>query len=115
MAVQMLSPKKITQYFTTVLILPAILLSACSEKSEYGETSDFEKLGASCQNTIGDTSAPTISELSPSDNSTNVPVASKIVVTFSDAMLAHSITTNTADTNCSGSLQLSSDDFSTCI
>ena len=111
----MYSPKKITQYFTAVLILPAILLSACSEKSEYGEASDYEKLGASCQNSTGDTSAPTIAELSPSDNSTNVPVASKIVVTFSDAMLPYSVTTNTADTKCSGSLQLSSDNFSTCI
>ena len=111
----MFSPKKITQYFTTVLILPAILLSTCSEKSEYGDASDYEKLGASCVNSTGDTTAPTISELSPSDNSTNVPVASKVVVTFSDEMLAYSITTNTADTKCSGSLQLSSDNFSTCI
>ena len=115
MAVQMLSPKKFALCFTAVLILSAIFLSTCSEKSEYGDASDYEKLGASCQNSTGDTSAPTISELSPSDNSTNVPVASKIVVTFSDAMLPYSVTTNTADTKCSGSLQLSSDDFSTCI
>ena len=114
-AVQMFSPKKITQYFTTVLILPVILLSTCSEKSEYGDARDYEKLGASCANSTEDTSSPTISELIPSDNSTNTPVASKIVVTFSDAMLAYSITTNTADTKCSGSFQLSSDDFSTCI
>lgn len=111
----MFSPKKITQYFTTVLILPVILLSTCSEKSEYGDASDYEKLGASCANSTGDTTGPTISELIPSDNSTNVPVANKIVVMFSDAMLAYSITTNTADTKCSGSFQLSSDDFSTCI
>tara|TARA_B100000315_G_scaffold191311_1_gene181508 strand:- start:142 stop:1734 length:1593 start_codon:yes stop_codon:yes gene_type:complete len=114
-AVKMFSPKKITQYFITVLILLAILLSTCSEKSEYGDASDYEKLGAICVNSTGDTTAPTISELSPSDNSTNVPVASKVVVTFSDEMLAYSITTNTADTKCSGSFQLSSDNFSTCI
>jgi len=111
----MLSSKKIALYFTAVLILPAIFLSTCSETSEYGEASDYEKLGADCQNSTEDTSAPTISELTPSDNSTNTPVASKIVVTFSDAMLVYSVTTNTADTKCSGSLQLSSDNFSTCI
>ena len=111
----MFTPKKFALYFTAVLILSAIFLSTCSEKSEYGEASDYEKLGADCQNSTGDTSAPTISELSPSDNSTNTPVASKIVVTFSDTMLAYSVTTNTADTKCSGSLQLSSDNFSTCI
>jgi len=115
MAFQMLSPKEFALYFTAVLILSAIFLSTCSEKSEYGEASDYEKLGASCQNSAGDTSSPTISELTPSDNSTNVPVASKIVVTFSDAMLAYSVNTNTADTKCSGSLQLSSDNFSSCI
>jgi len=115
MAVQMVSPKKFTLYFTAVLLLSAIFLSTCSEESEYGEASDYEKLGADCVNSKGDSSAPTISELSPADNSTNTPVASKIVVTFSDAMLAYSITTNTADTKCTGSLQLSSDDFSTCI
>ena len=115
MAFQMFPPKIFALYFIAVLILSSILLSTCSEKSEYGEASDYEKLGARCVNSTGDTSAPTISKLIPSDNSTNVPVASKIVVTFSDAMLAHSITTNTADTKCSGSFQLSSDDFSTCI
>ena len=103
MEVQMLSPKKFALCFTVVLMLSAIFLSTCSEKSEYGDASDYEKLGASCQNSIADTSAPTISELSPSDNSTNVPIASKIVVTFSDAMLPYSVTTNTADTKCSGS------------
>jgi len=113
--VQMFSPNKFSLYFIAVLILSAILLSTCSETSEYGEASDYEKLGADCLNTTGDTTAPIVSELSPSDNSTNVPVASKVVVTFSDAMLEHSVTTNTADTKCSGSLQLSSDDFSTCI
>jgi len=111
----MLSPKEFTLYFVSVLILSAIFLSTCSETSEYGEASDYEKLGASCVNSSGDTSAPTISELIPADNSTNVPVASKIVVEFSDAMLPYSVTTNTADTKCSGSLQLSTDNFSTCI
>jgi len=111
----MRSPKKVALYFTAVLILSVMFLSTCSEKSEFGEASDYEKLGASCQNSAGDTSAPTISELSPSDNSSNVPVASKVIVTFSDAMLPYSVTTNTADTKCSGSLQLSSDNFSTCI
>ena len=115
MAFQMFPPKIFALYFIVVLIPSSILLSTCSETSEYGEASDYEKLGASCVNSTGDSSAPTISKLIPSDNSTNVPVASKIVVTFSDAMLEHSITTNTADTKCSGSFQLSSDDFSTCI
>ena len=94
----MFSPKKITQYFTTFLILPTILLSTCSDKSEYGDASDYEKLGASCVNTTGDTTEPTFT-LSPSDNATNVPIVSKIVVTFSDEMLENSITTNTSNSS----------------
>ena len=55
----MFSPKNFPQYFTAVLILTSILLSTCSETSEYGEASDYEKLGAA------DTISPTITELSP--------------------------------------------------
>ena len=65
----MYSPKKITQYFTAVLILSAIFLSTCSETSEYGDASDYEKLGAA------DTFSPTITELSPADNSSDIAVS----------------------------------------
>ena len=107
-AVKMFSPKKITQYFTAVLILPAILLSTCSEKSEYGDASDYEKLGAS------DRISPTITSVSPVDNSSDVTVSTSIAVTFNEKISTATVTTNTSDTNCSGSFQLSSDNFSSC-
>ena len=105
----MFSPKKITQYFTAVLILPAILLSTCSEKSEYGEASDYEKLGAS------DLISPTITSVSPTDNSSDVTVSTTITATLSEKISTGTVTTNTSDTTCSGSFQLSSDNFSSCI
>jgi len=105
----MLSPNKFALYFIIVLILSAIFLSTCSEKSEYGEASDYEKLGAT------DTFSPTITELSPTDNSTDVTVSTTIAATFSEKISTDTVTTNTSDTTCSGSFQLSSDNFSSCI
>ena len=41
----MFSPKLLNPFCTLVLILTAFCLSNCSDKSEYGEASDYEKLG----------------------------------------------------------------------
>ena len=41
----MFSPKQLNPFCTLVLILTAFCLSNCSDKSEYGEASDYEKLG----------------------------------------------------------------------
>jgi hypothetical protein len=92
------------------------LLSSCSERSEYGETSDYEKLGAPCiASASADVTAPTVSSVSPTDNSTYNSPATTVAVTFSENMETGSVTTNTNDTTCSGSFQLSSDNFTTCI
>ena len=42
----MFSHKQFNPFFKLVLVLTAICLSNCSDKSEYGEASDYEKLGA---------------------------------------------------------------------
>ena len=62
-----------------------------------------------------DTNAPTVSSTSPTDNLSSVSISENISVTFSESMKTTSITTNTSDTSCSGSLQLSSDSFSSCV
>ena len=62
-----------------------------------------------------DTTAPTVSSISPTDGQTGVSISENISVTFSEAMDTASVTTNTSDTSCSGSFQLSSDTFSTCV
>ena len=41
----MFSPKQLNPFCTLVLFLTAFCLSNCSDKSEYGEASDYEKLG----------------------------------------------------------------------
>jgi hypothetical protein len=62
-----------------------------------------------------DTTAPTFSSSSPADSASSVSVSSTIAVTFSEAMKTTTVTTNTSNTTCSGSLQVSSDSFSTCV
>jgi hypothetical protein len=93
-----------------VLVTLVLLLSSCSERSEYGKASDYEKLGA--VSTV--TTAPTVSSVSPTDNSTYNSPATTVSATFSKKMATGSVTTNTSDTTCSGSFQLSSDNFTTC-
>jgi hypothetical protein len=105
------------RFLPLVLVTLVLLLSSCSERSEYGKKSDYEKLGANTTETEGgtDTTAPTISSVSPTDNSTYKSPATMIAVIFSETISTSSITTNTSDTSCSGSYQLSSDNFTSCI
>ncbi len=59
--------------------------------------------------------APTVSSISPTDNQSSVSVSDNISLTFSEIMDNSSITTNTDNTSCYGSFQVSSDNFSTCV
>ncbi len=93
--------KKFTQYFTPILIPLAFFLSNCNEGSEY------EKYGYD--------NRPTVTSVSPTDNSTDVAISTTPVVTFSKKISTSTATANTSDTTCSGSFQLSSDNFTTCV
>ena len=63
-----------------------------------------------------DTTAPTVTSVSTTaDNQSSVSITDNITVTFSEAMDTTYVTTNTSDTYCSGTLSVSSDNFSTCV
>ncbi len=69
-----------------------------------------------------DTTAPTVSSISPTDGQTGVSISENISVTFSEVMDTTSVTTNTSNAYCQGSFQLSSDttynaigDFENCV
>jgi hypothetical protein len=65
---------------------------------------------------ISDTTAPTVSSVSTtSDNQSSASITDNIIVTFSEAMDPTYVTTGTSDTNCAGTIMVSSDNFSTCI
>jgi hypothetical protein len=65
--------------------------------------------------TTKDITPPTVLTILPTDNASEVPVFDNISVTFSESMETSSVTTNTSDTSCSGSLMVSSDNFSSCV
>ena len=62
-----------------------------------------------------DTTAPTVTTIYPADNQSVVSIYDNISVTFSEAMDNTSVTTNTDNTSCSGTFQLSADNFSSCV
>jgi hypothetical protein len=57
---------------------------------------------------------PGVTAIAPADGASFVPVGTSIVVTFNKAMLPGSIT-YTKNSVCKGSIQLSVDDFVTCV
>ena len=73
-----------------------------------------DSLGAN-KSIVIDTTAPIVSSISPTDSSYDVSFSTAIAVTFSETMSTSTITTNTDHTTCSGSFQLSSNNFATCI
>jgi hypothetical protein len=71
-------------------------------------------LGGS-KNILVDGIRPTVVSTNPADNSSSISLSDNITITFSEAMDIKTITTNTSNTSCSGSLQISLDNFSTCV
>ena len=62
-----------------------------------------------------DITAPTLVSTSPVDGATGVGCSGAVTVTFSEPMAPASLTTNSTDSQCSGNLQLSKDNFLTCV
>jgi hypothetical protein len=63
-----------------------------------------------------DTKAPTVSSVSTTAvNQGSVSLTDNITVTFSEAMDNTSVTTNTDNTSCYGTIGVSSDNFSSCV
>jgi photosystem II stability/assembly factor-like uncharacterized protein len=63
-----------------------------------------------------DSTAPSVSSSSTTaDNQSSISPTDNFTVTFNEEMDTSTITTNTSDTSCSGSLQVSSDSFNTCV
>ena len=58
---------------------------------------------------------PTVSSTSPSDNESTVKFDTSITVIFSETMDNSTFISNTDNTSCNGTFQVSSDNFSTCV
>ena len=59
--------------------------------------------------------APDVTSTSPANAATNVPVTSPIAITFNTQMNPATLTAQAAGGTCTGSVQVSRDDFVTCI
>ena len=67
------------------------------------------------QNASAGSTLPSVTSTSPADSATGVIANTSVQITFNMAMDKTSITTNTDDTTCSGTVQISFDNFSTCV
>jgi alpha-tubulin suppressor-like RCC1 family protein len=65
--------------------------------------------------TTHETVPPVISSVCPPDGTSNVEFDTPIQITFNETIDTSTITTNASDTSCTGCIQISSDDFSTCV
>ncbi len=93
--------KNFQQHFY-LIVLFHLLFTGCGSYS-----SDEGKMDGSFHTVV--------SSISPSDEVSSVSTDTSILVTFSEEMSSSSVTTNTSDTTCSGTLQVSYDNFTTCI
>lgn len=62
-----------------------------------------------------DEDAPRVVSVSPADSTTDVPLDTSLTLNFSEAIYPNTIHFNVEDSDCTGSLQLSLDHFSSCV
>ena len=91
-----------------ILTISSFLLLSCASDDYHSND------GESFVYWTHDTNPPTVSSTSPGEGDSSVSVSDNISVTFSKAMNPTTLTTNTDNTSCYGTLQISSDNFSTC-
>ena len=84
--------------------------------TSYTDTAGNTGPAATTLNYVVDTTAPTVSSISTTaDNQSLVTITDNITVTFSEAMDNTTVTTNTDNTSCYGTLRVTSDNFSSCV
>ena len=95
----------------------SLTIISCGEKEESSSSSSTSDTSATItDNTTTDTTAPTVISVSTTaDNQSSVSITDNITVTFSEAMDTTYVTTSTSDTNCAGTIRVSSDNFSSCV
>ena len=82
-----------------LIILFPLFISGCGNYSSNEDTVDGKI-------------KPFVISISPSEGETNVVVTTSISLQFSKGIKTNTVTTNSSNTNCSGTVQISSDNFS---
>ena len=103
--------KKYGIWIFVFLLVFVGVISACSEEEGKIETVKPE------DSESGDSSGtiPTVENITPVKQAINVSKSTNITVTFDIAMDPSTITANSSDTSCTGTVQVSNDGFSSCI
>ena len=105
---------KMAQFISiTLVIILGMFLNTCGQMLSKDEGMSSKSIEEASGTTTTDTTAPTVSSTYPSDSASSVAPNTFLTVTFSEAMDTTTITTNSSGTSCLGTLQLSSDSFST--
>ena len=101
------------------IFLISLTIISCAKKSSddsASTSSDNTTTTSSDDTTTTDTTAPTVTSVSTAaDDQSSVALTDNITVTFSEAMDTTTVTTNISNTTCSGTLRVSSDNFSSCV
>ena len=96
-------------YIIFISLFSLTVISCSSSSSDGSKSTDNTT-------TTTDTTAPTVTSVSTTaDNQSSVSITDNITVTFSEAMNTSYVTTSTSDTNCAGTIRVSSDNFSSCV
>jgi len=96
-------------YIILISLFSLTVISSC-------RTSDDLVEDSSDNSSTTDTTAPTVISVSTTaDNQSSVSITDNITVTFSEAMDTTTVTTNTSNSTCSGTMRVSSDNFSNCV
>ena len=107
--------KSILSWLVLVVSI-AVIVSSCSSSSDSKTASSDNTTTSSGGSSTTDTTAPTVSSISTTaDDQSSVSITDNITVIFSEAMDTTYVTTGTSDTNCAGTIRVSSDNFSTCV
>jgi len=103
-------------YWFVLIVSIAVLVSSCSSEEDSKTASSDNTTTSSGGSSTTDTTAPTVTSVSTTaDNQSSVSITDNITVTFSEAMNTSYVTTSTSDTNCAGTIWVSSDNFSSCV
>ena len=83
-----------------ILFMSAILFGflSCNEEESY----------------LSQSTTPKVTNVTPSDGATDIPVNASISVRFSQSLELNEVTTNFVDTSCYGTIQVSANGFEAC-
>jgi len=105
-----ITPASPLEYSTTYQVKVSYSYGIDNSGLTYSKTETFSFTSSGIEK-----NPPYVASTSPADGSTDVSLNETISVTFNEIMTPLTITTNVSDSVCTGSFQVSADDFLTCL